>query len=48
MIRRHQLLIIRLGGLMLVVVGVLLVSGWWAEIVSWLQLRLVDRFETSI
>jgi cytochrome c-type biogenesis protein len=47
-IRRHQLLIMRLGGLMMVVVGVLLVSGWWAEIVSWLQLRLVSRFETSI
>jgi cytochrome c-type biogenesis protein len=47
-IRRHQLLIMRLGGLMMVAVGVLLVSGWWAEIVSWLQLRLVSRFETSI
>ncbi len=47
-IRRHQRLIMRLGGLMMVVVGVLLVSGWWAEAVSWLQLRLVDRFETSI
>jgi cytochrome c-type biogenesis protein len=43
-IRRHQLLIMRLGGLMMVAVGVLLVSGWWAEIVSWLQLRLVSRF----
>ncbi len=47
-IRRHQRLIMRLGGLMMVVVGVLLVSGWWAEAVSWLQLRLVDRFETSL
>ncbi len=47
-IRRHQRLIMRLGGLMMVVVGVLLVSGWWAEIVSWLQLRLVSQFETSI
>jgi cytochrome c-type biogenesis protein len=47
-IRRHQRLIMRLGGLMMVVVGLLLVSGWWAELVSWLQLRLVDRFETSI
>jgi cytochrome c-type biogenesis protein len=47
-IRRHQLLIMRLGGLMMVAVGVLLVSGWWAEIVSWLQLRLISRFETSI
>ena len=47
-IRRHQRLIMRLGGLMMVVVGVLLVSGWWAEIVSWLQLRFVNQFETSI
>jgi cytochrome c-type biogenesis protein len=47
-IRRHQQLIMRLGGLMMVVVGLLLVSGWWAEIVSWLQLRLVSQFETSI
>jgi cytochrome c-type biogenesis protein len=47
-IRRHQRLIMRLGGLMMVVVGVLLVSGWWAEIVSWLQLRLVSQFETSL
>ena len=47
-IRRRQRLIMRLGGLMMVVVGVLLVSGWWAEIVSWLQLRLVSQFETSI
>jgi len=47
-IRRHQRLIMRLGGLMMVVVGLLLVSGWWAEMVSWVQLRLVARFETSI
>jgi cytochrome c-type biogenesis protein len=47
-IRRHQRLIMRLGGLMMVVVGLLLVSGWWAELVSWLQLRLVSQFETSL
>ncbi len=47
-IRRHQRLIMRVGGLMMVAVGVLLVTGWWAEIVSWLQLRLVSNFETSI
>ena len=28
-VRRHQLWVTRLGGLMLVVVGVLLVTGWW-------------------
>ena len=47
-IRRHQRLIMRVGGLMMVAVGVLLVTGWWAEIVSWLQLRLVTNFETSV
>lgn len=47
-IRRHQRLIMRLGGLMLILVGLLLVSGWWAELVSWLQLRLVSQFETSL
>lgn len=47
-IRRHQRLIMRVGGLMMVAVGVLLVTGWWAEIVSWLQLRLVSNFETSV
>ncbi len=47
-IRRHQRLIMRAGGLMMVAVGVLLVTGWWAEIVSWLQLRLVSNFETSV
>jgi cytochrome c-type biogenesis protein len=38
----------RVGGLMMVAVGVLLVTGWWAELVSWLQLRLVSDFETSV
>lgn len=47
-IRRRQLLIMRLGGAMLVVVGLLLVTGWWDGIVQWLQLQLVDGFEVSI
>ena len=47
-VRRHQQWVTRVGGLMLVAVGVLLVTGWWAEIVTWLQIRLVSDFETSI
>jgi len=47
-IRRHQQWVTRVGGLMLVVVGVLLVTGWWGEIVSWLQIRLITDFETSV
>ncbi len=47
-VRRHQQWVTRVGGLMLVAVGVLLVTGWWAELVSWLQIRLISDFETSI
>lgn len=47
-IRRHQRWVTRAGGLMLVAVGVLLVTGWWADAVTWLQLRLVSDFETGI
>jgi cytochrome c-type biogenesis protein len=47
-IRRHQRWVSRAGGLMLVAVGVLLVTGWWAEAVTWLQIRLISDFETSI
>jgi cytochrome c-type biogenesis protein len=38
----------RAGGLMLVAVGVLLLTGWWAEAVSWLQVRLVQNSETVV
>jgi cytochrome c-type biogenesis protein len=47
-IRRHQQWVTRAGGLMLVVVGVLLVTGLWAELVTWIQLQLVSGYETSI
>jgi cytochrome c-type biogenesis protein len=47
-IRRHQVWVMRAGGLMLVAVGVLLVTGWWAEAVSWLQLRLVQDQGTVV
>ena len=47
-VRRHQQWVTRVGGLMLVAVGVLLVTGWWAELVTWIQIHLVSTFETSI
>nr|WP_244931253.1 cytochrome c biogenesis CcdA family protein [Nocardioides sp. W7] len=47
-IRRHQQWVTRAGGLMLVVVGVLLVTGWWDHAVQWLQLNLVSDFEVSV
>ncbi len=47
-IRRRQQLVMRVGGAMLVVVGILLVTGWWDWIVQWLQLQLVGGFEVAI
>ncbi|MCW2768025.1 MAG: cytochrome c biosis protein CcdA [Nocardioides sp.] len=40
--RRHQQWVTRIGGVMLIGVGVLLLTGWWAELVTWLQLRLIN------
>jgi cytochrome c-type biogenesis protein len=47
-VRRHQAWVTRFGGLMLVAVGVLLVTGWWDLAVQWIQVRLVSDFETSL
>jgi len=47
-VRRHQAWVTRIGGLMLVVVGLLLVTGWWDWIVNWLQVQLILGYETSV
>ena len=47
-VRRHQGTVVRLGGLMMVVVGLLLLTGWWDQAVSWLQLQLIDYNEVSV
>jgi cytochrome c-type biogenesis protein len=47
-IRRHQQWITRVGGLMLVLVGVLLVTGAWDWVVQWLQIKLVNDFEVPV
>jgi len=43
-IRRHQRWVTRLGGVMLVVVGLALLTGWWDYAVQWLQTHLVDEW----
>lgn len=46
-VRRHQVWVTRIGGLMLVAVGLLLVTGWWNELVG--QLRyLFPYIETAV
>lgn len=47
-VRRHQQWVTRAGGLMMVLVGVLLVSGAWDWVVQWLQVTLQSGFETPV
>src|SRR6476619_3858348 len=47
-VRRHQAWVTRIGGLMLVVVGLLLVTGVWDQAVSWLQVHLVQSSEVTV
>jgi cytochrome c-type biogenesis protein len=47
-IRRHQVWVTRAGGLMLVAVGLLLVTGVWDQAVTWLQVHLVSSSEVSV
>jgi len=47
-VRRHQVWVMRFGGLMLVGVGLLLVTGWWGEMVTWLQVHLILGTETPV
>ncbi len=47
-VRRHQLWVMRAGGLLMIGVGVLLISGWWDHAVTWLQIQLISDFEVAI
>ncbi len=47
-IRRHQQWVTRIGGLMLVLVGLALVTGWWDQAVTWLQFHLVDQSSAAV
>jgi cytochrome c-type biogenesis protein len=47
-VRRHQQWVTRIGGAMLVVVGLALVTGWWDQAVTWLQIHLVDQSTVAV
>lgn len=47
-LRRHQRTIQVVGGVMLVVVGVLLLTGVWEDLNRWLQTELVDNFRVAL
>lgn len=46
-VREHYVWVMRIGGGMLVVVGILLVTGIWTEFTIWLRIQ-VPGFETAI
>jgi len=46
-LRAHSLLIMRIGGAMLIVVGLLLLSGWWTDFTIWLR-TISPSFETVL
>lgn len=46
-LRRHQVAVMRVGGLMMVAVGVLLVTGWWTQLMARLTVW-VGSFTTVI
>jgi cytochrome c-type biogenesis protein len=47
-VRRHQMWVMRAGGVMLIAVGVLLLTGWWADAVTWVQIHLVGTTEAPV
>ncbi len=47
-VRRHQRLVTSIGGVMLVVVGLLLVTGWWGELVGWIRTWFFPGFTAGV
>ena len=41
---RHRRGIQVFGGVLLIAIGLLLVTGWWDWLTTWLQTELVDNF----
>ncbi|MDP3890657.1 cytochrome c biogenesis CcdA family protein, partial [Nocardioides sp.] len=47
-VRRHQVWVMRVGGFMMVAVGLLLLTGWWDHFVTWIQINMISEFEVSV
>lgn len=47
-VRSHQVWVMRIGGGLLIAIGVLLLTGLWAEAVTWVQIQLVSDFEVTV
>ena len=47
-LRRHMVWITRIGGAMMILVGILLVTGWWDYLVTWLQVQLAPIWTVGL
>ncbi|KJR06363.1 MULTISPECIES: cytochrome c biogenesis CcdA family protein [Gordonia] len=47
-VRRHARTIQIIGGVLLIVVGVMLVGGWWNEFVDWIRMSLITDVELPV
>ncbi|HEX5967301.1 MAG TPA: cytochrome c biogenesis protein CcdA [Intrasporangium sp.] len=47
-LRRHRRPIQAFGGLMLIAVGLLMVTGLWENVISWLQTNLIATFQVAL
>ena len=46
--RRHALTIMRVGGGLLILVGILQVSGGWTDVMTWLRLHWISSYNSPI
>jgi cytochrome c-type biogenesis protein len=47
-VRRHQQWVTRAGGVMMIAVGILILTGWWDYAIAWLQIHLVSDFVVGV
>lgn len=47
-VRRHQAWVMRIGGGMLIIVGILLVTGWWDVLVNHLRSAFFPGFSVGV
>ena len=47
-VRRHQVWVMRLGGIFMVALGLIMVSGLWEHVVQWVQLQVVGFGPTVV
>lgn len=47
-VRRHQVWVMRIGGALMILVGVLLLTGAWDAMIAWLQTNLIAGTEVIV